>query len=41
MPPQYGGIMKKRLKRILAVTMIVIAVLIISYLIYTGGRAGA
>lgn len=33
--------MKKRIKRILAVTMIVVAVLIISYLIYTGGQTGA
>lgn len=43
MPPRYGGIMKikKKLKRILAVTVIIAAVLIISYLIYTGGRAGA
>ncbi len=33
--------MKKRLKRILAVTIVIVAVLLISYLIYTGGQAGA
>lgn len=33
--------MKKRIKRILAVTIIIVAALIISYLIYTGGQAGA
>lgn len=33
--------MKKRIKRILAVTIIIAIVLIISYLIYTGGQAGA
>lgn len=43
MPPRYGGIMKikKKLKRILVVTIVIVAVLIISYLIYTGGQAGA
>ncbi len=33
--------MKKRIKRILAVTIVIVAVLLISYLIYTGGQAGA
>lgn len=33
--------MKKRIKRILAVIIVVVAALIISYLIYTGGQAGA
>ena len=33
--------MKKRLKRIFAVTIVIVAVLLISYLIYTGGQAGA
>ena len=33
--------MKKRIKRVLAVTIIIVAALIISYLIYTGGQAGA
>ena len=33
--------MKKKIKRILAVVIIIITVLIISYLIYTGGQAGA
>ena len=33
--------MKKRLKRILAVIIVIAAVLLISYLIYTGGQAGA
>ena len=33
--------MKKRIKRILAVIIVIAAVLLISYLIYTGGRAGA
>ena len=32
---------KKKLKRILAVTLILVVILIISYLIYTGGQAGA
>lgn len=41
MPPQYGGIMKRRIKRILAVTIVIVAVLLISYLIYTGGQASA
>ena len=43
MPPRYGGIMKikKKLKRIFAVIIVIVAVLLISYLIYTGGRAGA
>ena len=43
MLPRYGGIMKikKKLKRILVVTIVIVAVLIISYLIYTGGQAGA
>jgi len=41
LPPQYGGIMKKRIKRILAVTVIVVVILLISYLIYTGGQASA
>ena len=43
MPPRYGGIMKikKKFKQILTVTIIIAAVLIISYLIYTGGQAGA
>lgn len=43
MPPRYGGIMKikKKLKRILVVTVIIVVVLLISYLIYTGGQAGA
>jgi len=43
LPPRYGGIMKikKKLKRILAVAVIVVVVLLISYLIYTGGQAGA
>ncbi|CDE71328.1 unknown [Subdoligranulum sp. CAG:314] len=31
----------KRLKRILAVVMLVVAALVISYLIYTGGNVGA
>ena len=31
--------MKKRIKRILAVTIIIAIVLIISYLIYTGGAS--
>ncbi len=33
--------MKKKIKRILAVVIIIITVLIISYLIYTGGQADA
>ena len=33
--------MKKKIKRILAVVIIIITVLIISYLIYTGGQVGA
>lgn len=33
--------MKKRIKRILTVTIVIVAVLIISYLIYTGGQTGA
>ena len=33
--------MKKRIKRILAVIIVIAAVLLISYLIYTGGQAGA
>lgn len=33
--------MKKKLKRILAVTVIIVVVLLISYLIYTGGQTGA
>ena len=33
--------MKKKIKRILAVVIIIITVLIISYLIYTGGQANA
>ncbi len=41
MPPRYRGIMKKRIKRILAVIIVIVAVLLISYLIYTGGQAGA
>ena len=32
---------KKKLKRILTVAVIIAIVLIISYLIYTGGQAGA
>lgn len=32
---------EKKLKRILAVTVIIVVVLLISYLIYTGGQAGA
>ena len=32
---------KKKLKRILAVTLTIVVILIISYLIYTGGQAGA
>lgn len=32
---------KKKLKRILAVTLILVVILIISYLIYTGGQADA
>lgn len=32
---------KKKLKRILAVTLTLVVILIISYLIYTGGQAGA
>lgn len=31
---------KKKLKRILAVTLTLVVILIISYLIYTGGQAG-
>ena len=31
----------KRFKRILAVVMLVVAALVISYLIYTGGNVGA
>lgn len=31
----------KILKRILAVTLLIVAVLAISYLIYTGGQVGA
>ncbi len=30
--------MKKRIKRILAVIIVIVAVLLISYLIYTGGQ---
>ena len=39
----FGGNMKikKKLKRILAVITVIVAVLLISYLIYTGGQAGA
>ena len=33
--------MKKRIKRILAVTIVIVAVLLISYLIYTGGQVSA
>ena len=33
--------MKKRIKRILAVTVLIIAALVISYFIYTGGQIGA
>lgn len=33
--------MKKKIKRILAVAVIITVVLVISYLIYTGGQAGA
>lgn len=33
--------MKKRIKRILAVTIVIVAVLLISYLFYTGGQVGA
>lgn len=33
--------MKKKLKRILAVTVLIIVALVISYLIYTGGQTGA
>ena len=33
--------MKKRIKRALAVIIVIASVLIISYLIYTGGQAGA
>ena len=33
--------MKKKIKRILAFVIIIITVLIISYLIYTGGQADA
>lgn len=33
--------MKKRIKRILAVKIVIVAVFLISYLIYTGGQAGA
>lgn len=33
--------MKKRIKRILAVAIIITVVLAISYLIYTGGQVGA
>ena len=32
---------KKKLKRILAVTVLIIAALVISYLLYTGGQTGA
>ena len=32
---------KRKLKRILAVTVIIAVVLIISYLLYTGGQADA
>lgn len=32
---------KKKLKRILAVTVLIIVALVISYLIYTGGQTGA
>lgn len=32
---------KKKLKRIFAVIIVIVAALIISYLIYTGGQAGA
>jgi len=33
--------MKKKIKRILAVAVIITVVLVISYLIYTGGQADA
>ena len=31
----------KIIKRIIAVTLLVVAVLLVSYLVYTGGQAGA
>ena len=33
--------MKKRIKWILAVIIVIVVVLLVSYLIYTGGQAGA
>lgn len=33
--------MKKKIKRILAVALIITVVMVISYLIYTGGQADA
>lgn len=33
--------MKKRIKRALAVIIVIASVLLISYLIYTGGQTGA
>lgn len=33
--------MKKKIKRVLAVAVIITVVLVISYLIYTGGQADA
>ena len=33
--------MKKKIKRILAVALVITVVLVISYLIYTGGQADA
>ena len=37
----YQEAIMKRLKRILAVVTLVVAALVISYLIYTGGNVGA